>query len=124
MAASFRPPSSCQIRAARAALGWQALELAKRAGIGLSTLRRLENRVGIPNTTTHTLGAIRRCLEAAGVTFLDHEAGLGEGIRFRPMSAERPSRFAPPAPGGEARGGPPPVGRKPKPEPGGGSDHL
>lgn len=57
-----------QCRAARAWLGWPQPELAKRAQVGLSTLRDFETgtRAPIPNNRQ----AIQRALEAAGVRFV------------------------------------------------------
>lgn len=57
-----------QCRAARAWLGWPQPELAKRAKVGLSTLRDFETgaRTPIPNNRQ----AIQKALEAAGVRFL------------------------------------------------------
>lgn len=57
-----------QTRAARAWLGWGQEELAKRAKLGLSTVRDFERgaRAPIPNNRT----AMQRALEEAGVRFL------------------------------------------------------
>ena len=35
--------SGAQVRAARALLGWTAKELARKAGVGISTVQRIEN---------------------------------------------------------------------------------
>jgi DNA-binding transcriptional regulator YiaG len=66
-----------QCRAARAWLGWPQPELAKRAGIGLSTLRDFETgtRTPIPNNRE----AIQRALEGAGIRML-FEDGRPTGI--------------------------------------------
>lgn len=56
-----------QCRAARSWLGWTQQELAKRAKIGLSTLRDFESRTRKP--IPNNLAAIKGALEAAGIEF-------------------------------------------------------
>ena len=74
-----------QCRAARAWLNWTQQELASRAGVGLSTLRDFEKgeRTPIPNN----LAAIRRAIETAGISLLDHE-GRAVGIRLLQMPTD------------------------------------
>ena len=63
--------SSDQIRAAKAILRWSGEDLAKRAGISLSTVRRVESSVGVPETQNmKTLVSIKRALEEGGVEFI------------------------------------------------------
>ncbi len=71
-----------QIRAARALLGWSAVELAREARLGLATIRRAEVRGGETALTAANELAVRRALEAAGVDFID-ENGRGPGVRLR-----------------------------------------
>ena len=59
-----------QIKAARTMLGWSAVELAKRCGIGSTTIKRYELQSGIPVGTTMVLGAIQETLEADGIEFI------------------------------------------------------
>lgn len=61
--------SSSQIRAARSLLGWSGDELAKRSGIGITTLRRYELQDGIPSANTKVLLTIKNTLENAGIEF-------------------------------------------------------
>jgi transcriptional regulator with XRE-family HTH domain len=71
-----------QCRAARGWLGWTQQELARRAGVGLSTVRDFENgdRTPIPNN----LAAIRRAIENAGIELVFSKAnGSAAGIRYR-----------------------------------------
>ncbi len=70
-----------QIRAARALIGWSASELAEKAQIGISTLRRAENGDGALTITIANQAAILRALEDAGVTLLDQGA-RGPGVRL------------------------------------------
>ena len=58
-----------QIKAARALLGWSAGELAKRSGVGATTLRRYEMLGGIPQGNINVLLKIQKTLEVAGICF-------------------------------------------------------
>lgn len=63
--------SSSQVRAAKALLRWSGEELASRAGISLSTVRRVEAVEGVPDSQNiKTIMAIKRALEEAGVEFI------------------------------------------------------
>ncbi len=63
--------SSDQIRAAKAILRWSGEELAQRAGVSLSTIRRVESSMGVPETQNmKTLVSIKRALEEGGVEFI------------------------------------------------------
>jgi predicted transcriptional regulator len=75
---------AAQIRAARALLGWKQSELARKAGIGLATLRRLEQAPAGP-VMAHVSTVVRltRCLEAAGVVLLTSDKIGGIGVRLR-----------------------------------------
>jgi hypothetical protein len=68
-----------QIRAARAFLRWPVAELAKRANIGVMTVRRAEASDDAPSMLANNMDAIRRAFEAAGIEFLDGEA---PGVRL------------------------------------------
>ena len=71
---------SYQIRAARGLLRWSAQELAKRAGVHLTTIQRMERCDGDVRGTVTTLLKIQRTLEAEGVEFLKDSGG--SGVRF------------------------------------------
>ena len=70
-----------QIRAARALLGWHQSELARRAGIGLATIQRLERAPdGVLMAHVSTLVKLVSCFEQAGIKFLN-DASAGVGVR-------------------------------------------
>jgi transcriptional regulator with XRE-family HTH domain len=71
-----------QIRAARAIKRWSAQELAEAAGVGISTVQRMESVDGVPSASAKNLDAVQKALEAAGVVFVDAN-GLGPGVRLR-----------------------------------------
>lgn len=71
-----------QLRAARALLRWSADDLAKKARIGVATVRRAEAQDGEITATVANTSAMREALEAAGLEFIPENGG-GAGIRFR-----------------------------------------
>lgn len=63
--------TSEQIRAAKALVRWSGEDLAAKAGVSLSTIRRVEAVDGVPEgQSLKTLMAITRALEEAGVEFI------------------------------------------------------
>ena len=62
-----------QCRAARAWLDWPQQELAKRANVGLSTIRQFEN--GLRHPIANNLSAMARAFEEAGIS-LENPAGI------------------------------------------------
>ena len=72
--------TSAQIRAARAALGWNITRLSKETGVSERTIIRMEATDGIPNSTAANLKIIRLTLEAAGIEFIG-TPGDRPGIR-------------------------------------------
>jgi transcriptional regulator with XRE-family HTH domain len=69
--------SADQARAARAFLRLDQAELARRAGVSLATLRRVERGAETPRPSPRAVTAIQHALEAAGAEFIDH------GVRYR-----------------------------------------
>jgi len=64
-----------QVRAARALLGWTQEMLADKALVALTALKRLESdRLGVRDETRD---AVRRALEAGGVTFVSSSQAEG-----------------------------------------------
>jgi transcriptional regulator with XRE-family HTH domain len=60
---------SSKIKASRAMLGWSAIELANRSGVGSASIKRYEVQDGVPVANTKNLMSIRNALEEAGIEF-------------------------------------------------------
>ncbi|MGA3263629.1 MAG: helix-turn-helix transcriptional regulator [Terracidiphilus sp.] len=60
-----------QLRAARALLDWEQIELAKRAHVAIGTIRRMESFSGEIGARTSTLSQVQATLEKAGIQFLN-----------------------------------------------------
>lgn len=73
-------------RAARAWLGWNQLELASIANVGVSTIRDFET--GLRKPMANNLQAIERALEQAGVKVV-MEGGRPVGLDFSEAVARR-----------------------------------
>src|SRR5271167_4505060 len=90
--------TGAQLRMARGYLRWSAKELADRAGVAESTIKRMEQDEGFPIARGANIEAVYRTLVNAGIIFVPENGG-GVGIRLRkpaePIGAERTS--APPA---------------------------
>jgi transcriptional regulator with XRE-family HTH domain len=78
-----------QIRAARGLLGWSQSELARRAGLSLPTVKRVEAGSG-PRVSDEARRRIQQALEICGVQFIAENGG-GPGLRLR----KRPRPKAP-----------------------------
>ncbi|UFW82833.1 transcriptional regulator [Bradyrhizobium barranii] len=84
------PITGAQIRAARAFLKWTIADLAKAAGVGISTVQEIEKVDGEPRIDStlqwrsaardEAIKKVQRALESAGITFLPANA-QGVGIR-------------------------------------------
>jgi len=72
-----------QVRAAKALLNWTGSELSAKAGIGLSTVRRIEGCDGLLETASiKVLKAIKIALESEGVEFIGSPED-GPGVRLK-----------------------------------------
>ena len=75
---------SSQIKAARALLGWSQSELAHRAGVGLATLQRIEQKEGVVKGHFSTVLKIQKALEGAGIRFTEDDRGeIGVTLKAR-----------------------------------------
>lgn len=73
-----------QLRAARALLGWEQIELAERARVAIGTIRRMESFAGEIGSRTSTLSQVLAAMEQAGIQFLNND---GPGVRLRTLPA-------------------------------------
>jgi len=71
-----------QIKAARALLGLNQLDLSELSGVGLTTLKRIELSADLTGSV-RTLWKIQTALEAAGVEFIPAEEEKGPGVRLK-----------------------------------------
>ena len=71
-----------QIKAARAMLGLTVAEMAKLAGIGFTTMVRLESAEGVPAGNVKTLTAVKSAIEKAGIEFIGSPEE-GAGVRWK-----------------------------------------
>jgi transcriptional regulator with XRE-family HTH domain len=71
-----------QIKAARALLRLEQEELARRAGVSISTVRRLEASGGAELVAPDTAGAVIRTLQEAGVEFIH------QGVALKPKASD------------------------------------
>jgi len=74
--------TGAQIRAARGALRWSSAVLAEACGLGIQTIKRLEQFEGVPPSRTTTLMDICAAFEAAGIEFIGTPDD-GPGLRIR-----------------------------------------
>jgi transcriptional regulator with XRE-family HTH domain len=82
--------TGAQIRAARGFLKWSVVHLAKKAGVGVSTVQKIEDVDGDPSIAStlqwrtdardEALTKVKETLEAAGIEFLP-ERGGSVGLR-------------------------------------------
>ena len=68
--------TGAQLRMARGYLKWSVQELASQAGVGTSTIKRMELEDGIPSASAKNVQAVQNALEAAGVRFEVAPRGL------------------------------------------------
>jgi transcriptional regulator with XRE-family HTH domain len=84
---------AAQIKAARALLGIGQVELSELAGVGLTTLKRLELSDEITGSA-RTLWKIQTALEAAGVEFIPADDEKGPGLRLKRKASGKRVRRA------------------------------
>ena len=77
-----------QIKAARALLRLEQEELARRSGVSITTIRRLEAQGGEGFVAPATVGTVVQALEEAGVEFIH------QGVSLKPRSSGDEVLFA------------------------------
>ena len=74
--------TGAQLRMARGYLKWSAKELADKAGVAESTIKRMEQDQGFPVARGANIEAVYKTLADAGIIFVPENGG-GVGIRLR-----------------------------------------
>jgi transcriptional regulator with XRE-family HTH domain len=82
--------TGAQLRMARGYLRWSAKELADKAGVAESTIKRMEQEEGFPLARGANIEAVYRTLTAAGIIFVP-ENGDGVGVRLQKRQGESKS---------------------------------
>ncbi len=65
--------SGAQVRMARGLLRWSVQELAEKSGVGISTVRRIEEADGLPNARIENIQAIYGAFAATGLVRFEGE---------------------------------------------------
>jgi transcriptional regulator with XRE-family HTH domain len=79
--------TGAQIRMARGYLRWSAKELADKAGVAESTIKRMEQDEGFPIARGSNIEAVYKALISAGIALVPENGG-GVGVRLaKPASA-------------------------------------
>ena len=81
-----------QIKAARSLIGWEQYTLADRAGIAISTVRRLEALQGPIVAHFETVEKIRAAFERTGIQFIGKPF---PGVQIMNLNADRDLRNDP-----------------------------
>jgi transcriptional regulator with XRE-family HTH domain len=76
-----------QVRAARALLRIEQDDLARRARVSITTIRRLEAAHRKPRVSDDTINGIRKVLEQAGAEFIE------DGVRRRRQKERNPDQL-------------------------------
>jgi transcriptional regulator with XRE-family HTH domain len=88
--------TGAQIRMARGYLRWSAKELADKAGVAESTIKRMEQDEGFPVARGANIEAVYKTLTEAGIIFIAENGG-GVGVRLRKPAAAGASQPVPAA---------------------------
>ena len=86
-------PKVSQVKAARALLEWSQANLAKKSGVSLPTIKRLEAAGGSLGGAPETREKIVDALTKAGIEFIPENGG-GVGARLKQASAKAKKKLA------------------------------
>lgn len=81
--------SGAQIRMARGYLRWSVKELADKADVAESTVKRMEADDGFPVARGANIEAVYKTLVAAGIVFIPENGG-GAGVRLAKPKVDNP----------------------------------
>jgi transcriptional regulator with XRE-family HTH domain len=79
--------TGAQIRMARGYLRWSAKELADKAGVAESTVKRMEQDEGFPIARGSNIEAVYNALASAGIVLVPENGG-GVGVRLKKPASE------------------------------------
>lgn len=79
-----------QVRGACGMLDWSIIDLARAAGVSVSTVKRIGDARTVASPAK--LAMVQDALESAGIQFLGDEEG-GRGVRLKPRRAQALARF-------------------------------
>jgi len=88
--------TGAQIRMARGYLRWSAKELAEKAGVAESTIKRMEQDEGFPIARGSNIEAVYKTLTSAGIVLIPENGG-GVGMRLKKPAGESAGESKPPA---------------------------
>ena len=75
--------TGAQVRAAKSLIRWSGSDLADRAGVSLSSIRRIEAFDGVPDSASvKVLHSIQEAFEDAGIEFIGTPEE-GPGVRLK-----------------------------------------
>jgi transcriptional regulator with XRE-family HTH domain len=83
--------NSAQIKAARALLGINQMDLSKMASLSIATVKRIEAAPKVRGAA-ETLLKLQTALEKAGVVFIPADQAGGSGVRLREAPSDRAKR--------------------------------
>jgi len=87
--------SSAQLRAARALAGLDQRQLAKKAGLSVPTIQRMEASEDVIRGNVDSLMKLVAALDQVGIQLIAEDAGGGRGVRLKAparQSAKLPRR--------------------------------
>jgi transcriptional regulator with XRE-family HTH domain len=75
--------TAAQIRAARQLIGWHAIDLAEKSGVGVATIRRAELCDGVTDMKPENAEKIVKAFARHGLIFYGTRGDWGPGVRMK-----------------------------------------